>query len=92
MAAPQPPVLRMKSDVPLLCLKCKLAPPQYSAQPCGCIVLCKACAMKLATGGKCKVGMCVRGFDTHRRHNPCHATIHLLLPRIGIAGVRMHVF
>jgi hypothetical protein len=27
----------------------------FKSQPCGCSIFCKKCAMKIATGGKCKV-------------------------------------
>ena len=37
--------------------KCSVCPSQiveYKNYPCGCNVFCKKCAMKMATGGKCK--------------------------------------
>ncbi|KAI9206677.1 uncharacterized protein BJ171DRAFT_17142 [Polychytrium aggregatum] len=37
------------------CRVCHKHPIQYAAVPCGCPALCKSCAMKQATGGKCKV-------------------------------------
>ena len=27
----------------------------FKSQPCGCSIFCKKCAMKIATGGRCKV-------------------------------------
>ncbi|GMI23260.1 hypothetical protein TeGR_g6271 [Tetraparma gracilis] len=40
------------------CLKCadhnRSNKVEYECQPCRCQVYCKSCAMKLATGGKCK--------------------------------------
>ena len=27
----------------------------FQSQPCGCTIFCKKCAMKIATGGKCRV-------------------------------------
>lgn len=38
-----------------LCLCCKKNPIEYSCVPCNCHTLCKRCAMKMATGGKCKI-------------------------------------
>lgn len=38
-----------------LCMKCHGKPAGYQSVPCGCSVFCASCAMKLATGGKCKV-------------------------------------
>ncbi|GMI34849.1 hypothetical protein TrCOL_g8814 [Triparma columacea] len=40
---------------PSTCLKCKARRIEYEAMPCGHGCLCKGCAMKMATGGKCKV-------------------------------------
>lgn len=36
------------------CSNCSKEPAHYMNYPCGCNVYCKKCAMKLATGGKCK--------------------------------------
>ncbi|KAL6747759.1 hypothetical protein V8C86DRAFT_3033466 [Haematococcus lacustris] len=37
------------------CRACHISDIEYKCVPCGCPALCKACAMKMATGGKCKV-------------------------------------
>lgn len=40
------------------CSICKkaIAPGQsYTSDPCACLCYCKACAMKISTGGKCRV-------------------------------------
>jgi hypothetical protein len=37
-----------------LCLVCDKSVIEYSCMPCRCEILCKKCAMKMATGGKCK--------------------------------------
>mmetsp|Transcript_17044 Transcript_17044/g.34141 ORF Transcript_17044/g.34141 Transcript_17044/m.34141 type:complete len:109 (-) Transcript_17044:42-368(-) len=37
------------------CLKCAKKAIVYECMPCGHPVFCKTCAMKMATGGKCKV-------------------------------------
>ncbi|CAE7887454.1 unnamed protein product [Symbiodinium sp. KB8] len=37
------------------CLYCKRAPRTYETDGCGHEAACKKCAMKTATGGKCKV-------------------------------------
>ncbi len=36
------------------CMKCSAPPPMVFSYPCGCYVVCRKCAMKMATGGKCK--------------------------------------
>lgn len=36
------------------CMACKKSPPAMRSTPCGCYSVCKKCAMKMATGGKCK--------------------------------------
>ncbi|CAN0508635.1 unnamed protein product, partial [Laminaria digitata] len=36
------------------CLACKRREVVYECVPCGCHAFCKACAMKVATGGRCK--------------------------------------
>ena len=37
------------------CFFCKTGTPVYLTSPCRCILTCKKCAMKMATGGKCKL-------------------------------------
>jgi hypothetical protein len=37
-----------------LCWICKKDEIVYACMPCRCEILCKKCAMKMATGGKCK--------------------------------------
>jgi len=39
---------------PEKCVKCRKEPQTYECMPCGCQKICRGCAMKLATGGKCK--------------------------------------
>ncbi|KAF8067392.1 hypothetical protein HT031_002440 [Scenedesmus sp. PABB004] len=36
------------------CAACKTAPIAYACVPCGHSTLCRRCAMRQATGGKCK--------------------------------------
>ena len=36
------------------CLKCKTRDAEYECDPCGCASWCRACAMKVASGGKCR--------------------------------------
>ncbi|CAM9487147.1 unnamed protein product, partial [Sphacelaria rigidula] len=36
------------------CLACKVRETEYQCIPCGCLAFCKSCAMKVATGGRCK--------------------------------------
>mmetsp|Transcript_2128 Transcript_2128/g.6306 ORF Transcript_2128/g.6306 Transcript_2128/m.6306 type:complete len:88 (+) Transcript_2128:69-332(+) len=36
------------------CIACSKAEPDYMPVPCSCKVYCRACAMKVATGGKCR--------------------------------------
>ena len=38
-----------------ICQVCKIENPTYNNFPCRCCYYCKKCAMKLATGGKCKI-------------------------------------
>ena len=41
-----------------ICSLCKTTEAEekfFKSQPCGCSIFCKKCAMKIATGGKCKV-------------------------------------
>mmetsp|Transcript_69158 Transcript_69158/g.109160 ORF Transcript_69158/g.109160 Transcript_69158/m.109160 type:complete len:86 (-) Transcript_69158:29-286(-) len=47
------------------CLYCKKETRQYEADGCGHEAACKKCAMKTATGGKCKV--CGQLFSSWRR-------------------------
>ncbi len=43
------------SDGPVIeCMKCSAPPPIVYSYPCGCYAICRKCAMKMATGGKCK--------------------------------------
>ncbi|KAI8460459.1 hypothetical protein BY996DRAFT_6723919 [Phakopsora pachyrhizi] len=42
-------------NVTLDCLVCKSSEAIYSPIGCGHLTLCKRCAMKQATGGRCKV-------------------------------------
>jgi hypothetical protein len=37
------------------CAKCKSEDVELETDPCGCMKWCKKCAMKVASGGKCKV-------------------------------------
>jgi hypothetical protein len=37
-----------------VCIVCKTGTVMYAPVPCACPVYCKRCAMKMATGGKCK--------------------------------------
>ena len=37
-----------------LCLKCKKIEIEFECDPCGHASFCRNCAMKLASGGKCK--------------------------------------
>eukprot|EP01031_Cornospumella_fuschlensis_P038458 gene38458-46741_t len=39
---------------PHQCSICAKPDPEFECWPCRCNVFCKKCAMKLATGGKCK--------------------------------------
>lgn len=36
------------------CFNCDGVPVEYVCSPCGCNCYCKKCAMKMATGGRCK--------------------------------------
>ncbi|CAM9853643.1 unnamed protein product [Pylaiella littoralis] len=36
------------------CLACKQREVEYECVPCGCHAFCRGCAMKVATGGRCK--------------------------------------
>ena len=37
------------------CIICKIGKIEYMCMPCRCQILCKKCAMKMATGGICKI-------------------------------------
>lgn len=37
------------------CLKCKARAIEYECDPCGCPSFCKKCAMKVASGGRCRL-------------------------------------
>ena len=37
-----------------ICLICYQNEITYACMPCRCKILCKKCAMKMATGGKCR--------------------------------------
>ena len=39
----------------LACVICKSKDVEFTNFPCECCSFCKKCAMKVATGGKCKV-------------------------------------
>ncbi|KAI9221798.1 hypothetical protein BC828DRAFT_346778 [Blastocladiella britannica] len=39
---------------PTMCLVCSRDPIEYGGSSCGCPTLCKKCAMKQGTGGKCR--------------------------------------
>ncbi|CAN0520819.1 unnamed protein product [Ectocarpus sp. 12 AP-2014] len=36
------------------CLACNRREAEYECVPCGCHAFCRGCAMKVATGGRCK--------------------------------------
>ena len=36
------------------CWRCQIKGIEYACMPCNCAIYCKKCAMKMATGGKCK--------------------------------------
>lgn len=40
--------------IPDVCLVCKKEAVMYKCYPCGCPILCRKCAMKMASGGYCK--------------------------------------
>ena len=54
------PSLRNKSSAikkpndPTICWTCQKEAITYEMLPCGCAIACKKCAMKKATGGKCR--------------------------------------
>ena len=37
------------------CFFCKIEEAEYKPVPCKCFETCKKCAMKMATGGKCRI-------------------------------------
>lgn len=47
------------------CRICAKEPVGYECNPCGCAILCRRCAMRVATGGKCK--QCGKFFISVRR-------------------------
>ena len=47
----QTETLKISTD---LCYKCVNTEATHQVDPCGCLLYCKKCAMKMATGGKCK--------------------------------------
>ncbi|VEU33788.1 unnamed protein product [Pseudo-nitzschia multistriata] len=49
----------------LLCLKCHKKQIVYECDPCGCPSFCTSCAMKLASGGRCKT--CHQAYGGLRR-------------------------
>lgn len=51
--------------VPDKCLVCKSAAVEFKCMPCQCPCACKKCAMKLATGGRCK--SCGQMFSEFKR-------------------------
>ena len=53
------------------CFFCKSADTEYRPVPCKCFETCKKCAMKMATGGKCR--LCKQYF-TNMSH--CGGTVH----------------
>lgn len=54
--------LSQKIDICLICGKNSIT---YCPMPCRCPILCKPCAMKMATGGKCR--KCKELFSECRR-------------------------
>lgn len=57
------------------CFFCKSTEIEYKPVPCKCFEACKKCAMKMATGGKCK--LCKQYF-TNMSHcgNTIHSSVH----------------
>lgn len=51
----EPPPSREPIVVPDACLACGKEKVTHSAIPCRHPCFCRACAMKMATGGRCKV-------------------------------------
>ncbi|KAJ3368703.1 hypothetical protein GGF31_006127 [Allomyces arbusculus] len=58
------------ADAPL-CLACHKQPIEYGGSVCQCPSLCKKCAMRQATGGKCK--KCGMLFGDLKRVDPTSA-------------------
>ena len=60
-----------KVGEPSSCFMCKegdvAADGRYRPSPCGCFTVCKKCAMKCATGGKCRL---CKQFYTHLTNRP----------------------
>ncbi len=56
-----------EKKIPDKCLVCHLNPVNYVCFPCKCPTLCNKCAMKQATGGKCKT--CKEFFSGLQRIN-----------------------
>jgi hypothetical protein len=52
-------------NINIFCLVCHKDKIEYMCMPCRCSVLCRKCAMKMATGGKCKI--CKELFSELRR-------------------------
>lgn len=44
----------MDTENATVCITCKSTPVEYRPDSCGCPMYCKRCAMKMASGGKCK--------------------------------------
>ncbi len=74
----EPPKLDEEDLKHQICLICKKEDHfiEFAAWPCGCPSMCSACALKLATGGKCRVckelfpevKRVVHPTHTHRSH------------------------
>eukprot|EP00957_Ditylum_brightwellii_P120502 9193907-Ditylum_brightwellii.AAC.1 len=43
-----------QNEMPNICMRCKDSPKTMWSVPCGCYGVCRKCAMKMATGGRCK--------------------------------------
>lgn len=69
-----------------LCLNCTINPIDYQAPGCKHPSLCKKCAMRQATGGKCKVGSTARAEGGETRAHCLVARLHFVL-----TGVRREV-
>ena len=55
-------------DESTVCLKCKTSTAIFECDPCRCLAFCKPCAMKLASGGKCKqCGSFYGGVRMHKK-------------------------
>lgn len=55
------------------CFFCKSGPTEYKPVPCRCFLTCKKCAMKMATGGKCKI--CMQYFTNMSHCVATHAPV-----------------